>query len=78
MFRGKYIVFERGGLEYPVLFPNHFVDHNTVSVNYDKPVSAGFFCIDGEDVFVSGKSQTLMLSCRSEDADLIKRQLNPN
>lgn len=75
MFRGKYVIFEKNGLEYPVLFPNHFIDHNTVIVGYDKPVSAGFFCIDGEDVFVSGKSQTLNLSSRKEDADLIKRQL---
>jgi hypothetical protein len=75
MFRGKYIVFERGGLEYPVLFPNHFVQHKEVQT-CDKLVSAGFFAIDGEDVFVSGQSISLKLSSRKEDADLIKKQLS--
>jgi hypothetical protein len=76
---GKYIIFERNGLEYPVLFPNHFIQHNEVKAMGD-PVSAGFFNlfthIDGYSigVTVNGESVSLKLKYRSEDAELIRRQ----
>jgi hypothetical protein len=71
---GKYIIFERKGLQYPVLFPNHYVQHKEIQT-CDKVVSAGFFAINEGDVFVSGNSVSLGVNSRKEDAELIKKQL---
>jgi len=76
--RGKYIIFEDpNGLEYPVLLPRveHWVNHNQIP-GPGKPVAAGFFTIDGEDIFCTGKSTSLNLSNRGDvDTNLIKKFL---
>jgi hypothetical protein len=71
--RGKYIIFRRDDLVYPVIFPNHFVNHNEI---YDKkygfPISAGFFyIISADEIYVSGKSISLDLVSRKEDAEIL-------
>ena len=74
---GKYVIFERGGLEYPVLFPDHFVQHSEVKSSFDKPVSAGMWGITSNgEIYTYGKSISLGIKCRPEDAALINKQLN--
>lgn len=56
IIKGKYVIFERSGLEYPVLFPGHFVKHDEIVGTSeldtkDKVVSAGFFSIKIVDGF---------------------------
>ena len=79
---GKYVVFQSSfGIEYPVLFPNHFVEHCAVKSYQDKAVSAGFFSFDFENVHpVScyGHSQSLKLKSRKEDEKLILKQFTTN
>jgi hypothetical protein len=76
---GKYIIFERDGLEFPVLFPNHFVAHNEIHGTFsDKPVSAGFWSFSDLDkrVCVYGESISLKLKGRKDlDESLINKQL---
>jgi hypothetical protein len=78
---GKYIIFERDGLEFPVLFPNHFVTHNEIHGTFsDKPVAAGFWClsIGSDNITVStyGESVSLKLKSRKDlDENLINKQL---
>lgn len=75
--KGKYIIFERDGLEFPVLFPEHFVAHNEIKGAFtDKPVSAGFFSFRDGKTNCYGKSVSLDLQVRKEDCDLIARQFN--
>lgn len=77
--RGKYLIFKSSefDLEYPVLLPcvEHFVNHSEIKVKDDEVVSAGFFSISGNDIFVSGKSISLNLTHRKEDANIIKEFL---
>ena len=82
--RGKYIIFERNGLEYPVLIPDHFVTHKEVKMNefIDKPIRAGFFSIGsnatgGIHCSVWGESVSLKLNSNPNDASLIMKQFNP-
>ena len=78
---GKYIIFERpDGLQYPMLFPDHFINHNEVKVNYDKPVAAGKFSLGiGDDgnasISVYGESVSLKLKSNPDDAKFIMKQL---
>lgn len=73
--KGKYIIFERRGLEYPVCFPEHFVGHDEVKGRLsDTPVSAGFFSVCEGNVRTYGKSVSLGLESRPEDYKLIAKQ----
>ena len=78
---GKYVIFERyDGLRYPMLFPDHFINHNEVKINCDKPVSAGKFSLGiGDDgnasISVYGKSVSLNLESSPDDARFIMKQL---
>lgn len=74
---GKYIIFmSHYELEFPVLFPDGFVQHREIS-KVGKPISAGFFSVhrtvdDAWRVNCSGKSISLGLEARPDhDARLI-------
>lgn len=68
--KSKYIVFEVNGLETIVLF-EVVVKHSEVSIQWGKPVSAGFFTEDGQ---CYGHSESLKLDSRGEeDSRLLKR-----
>lgn len=76
--KGKYIVFERHGLEYPVVFPNHFVGHNEVKAGFDEIVSAGFFHQSRNQVVCYGESVTLKKKSRPDiDSALLTNQFFP-
>lgn len=73
-FKGKYVVFEgNDGLLFPILMPNAFIEHKHLACNgrTNKPVSAGFFSICGDEVYVSGESISLNLKSMERDAKLI-------
>ena len=71
---GKYVIFERHGLEYPILLPDeHFVSHNEITVFSDKVVSAGKWYFSGGEVSVFGESVSLKVKSRPEDANLINK-----
>ena len=83
--KGKYIIMEHMGTPYPVLIPNGFIEHvNAVPRAGGKPISAGFFDINiiptndsigvGYDVHCFGKSTSLRLEHRPEDANIILKQ----
>jgi len=74
---GKYIIFERDGLEFPVLFPDHYVGHNEIKGNFtDKPVSAGKWYLRDDKICVHGKSISLNLDSRGNlDSELNTKQL---
>jgi len=76
MLKGKYIIFDLNEILYPMLLPGveHFIKHTEIKCP-GKPVSAGFFTIDGDDIFVSGASVSLGLKSKPEDALLIKKFL---
>jgi hypothetical protein len=75
--QGKYIIFERDGLEYPVLIPFNKASHNQVLVYRDgvedKAVSAGLFSEYDGVVSVADSSITLNFFPRKEDANIIQR-----
>ena len=74
------------GIESPILFPS-FVEHSEIArIHNCKVVSAGMFEVGAEpadedrmdiNVWAGGKSVTLKLESRKEDADIIKRLLRP-
>ena len=80
---GKYVIFEsaRYGIEYPVLFPEHFVTHDQIKVSCDKPVRAGKFSIgvngtgSSFKVTTYGNSISLRLESHEDDGLLIYEQL---
>lgn len=74
--KGKYIIFERNGLEFPVLFPDHFVGHDQIKGTFsDKPVAAGKWYLGDGRIMASGSSVSLGLKSRPEDSELITKQL---
>ena len=89
IFKGKYVIFEQEGLEYPVLIPNLFVKHKDIAGGHftDKPIAAGFFTIEPVDasymgetnlqICAWGKSISMNLKSRLQvDSDLISSQFN--
>jgi hypothetical protein len=72
----KYIIVERGGAEYAVVFPL-FIPHDKVCHGIPhKLVAAGSFGIINGDVFLTGVgSSTLNLNSRPKDAALIQALL---
>lgn len=90
MDSGKYIIVEQGGSEAPeapILFCN-FIDHSKIAEPFPRSlvISAGQFDVGAEptekdpndiSVGVYGKSTTLKLKSRKEDAEIIKKLLRP-
>ncbi len=87
MANGKYIIKEiRGEIPVAILF-DHLISHCDIGTKGDsrgKDVSAGFFAVaakptedDDKDISVGvwGKSITLKLESRKEDAAIIKKVL---
>lgn len=66
------MLFEKGGMEIPVLFPDVF-EHSDVSIEDAVPVSAGFASVDGSLVDVWGMSVSLRLWARRDDCNIISR-----
>lgn len=77
--RTKYIIFNVGGLELPVLFPEA-IPHLAFKSMGD-PVSAGFCSIEevpnGRSFVCSGESLGLKLKSRPGDAALMNMTLAP-
>ena len=76
----KYLIVDNGfeGSEYPIMFST-VISHFDISKGYvGEVVSAGFFSVDLEtgEVSTFGKSNTLKIESRKEDAEIIKRELN--
>jgi hypothetical protein len=72
---GKYIIIAHDGRELPILFSRE-LQHSTVMPKSARALSAGFYqFIAPDQVLVTGASETLKLSSRPQDAELIKTQL---
>ena len=82
---GKYIIKEIRGIEVAIMF-SHLISHCDIGIkgNNKKAISAGFFGVDPSydeerpndvDVYVWGKSVTLKIDSRPEDAELIRKVL---
>jgi len=85
-YQMKYIIYEYGGGEVPIIFPE-FIQHS--QFQSFRPVSAGFVNIYGDDkpkegacccenalsVNVWGNSVGLGLRSRKEDKDIITKEL---
>jgi len=86
---GKYIIKEVRGIEVAIMF-SHLISHCDIGTKGEgrgKIISAGFFGASAApteeddkdiDVGVWGKSITLKIESRPEDAALIKRVLRPS
>lgn len=74
MKQSKYLIVEDSGLEIPIVF-NPILQHYKVGENQIK-ISAGF-CSRGEDgrFSVWGKSISLELKSRPEDAEILNRYI---
>lgn len=69
----KYIVFDDGLNDYPVIFP-HFVQHDTIAgaMSPRKPISAGFVRVHPEGYIEAyGESISLKLKSNPEVDDLL-------
>ena len=82
---GKYIIVEHSGCQLPILFSS-ILEHSSFLDSFHKKsiISAGFFGVgsepcdkDDKDIGVSvwGRSITLKLESRKEEAELIKKIL---
>jgi hypothetical protein len=74
----KYIIVERDGLKWPIIFPSIF-DHiamaSTELVKGYRIVSAGFVINIDNEVRASGDSFSLGIKSRPEDSELIQEHL---
>lgn len=86
MDRTKYVVINEGGFLIPILF-SHLMSHD-VFADWN-PVSTGFVSINpvsGQDVSdlpkiivaVFGKSDTLGIASKPEDAEIIEKMISPH
>lgn len=66
----KYVIIEHCGAPGPIVFPE-FLDHREIAGN-NKVSGAGFCKIDGNKVYVWGKSQSLQIESKQDDAILLK------
>ena len=75
----KYIIFKSNGLEIPVIFPP-LLNHNEIKYGFFEPISAGFCCFNLLDktVNVWGKSISLNLNSRKEDAEILIKCFLPH
>lgn len=70
----KYIMYDRGGIETPILFPQ-FIEHDNMAIMIvpkGKLISAGFVKLLDGKAHVSGKSISLGLLSREEDSEIIQ------
>lgn len=72
---GKYVIVQALDIEQAIIFPGSVSHDFAVNVQKAKPVAAGFFRLNGADVEVEGASNTLCLSSRPQDAEIISRSL---
>lgn len=73
--KAKYVIIQEMGLELPIVF-NPIIDHSAVCQN-KKVISAGYvsFDYDTGNHKVYGRSVTLNVSSRLEDAEIIRNDL---
>ena len=55
----------------PIIFGEHTA-HSQIKVERAKPISAGFFYINGSGITVNGESVSLKLKSQPIDIDLLK------
>jgi hypothetical protein len=73
----KYIMYDRGGIETPILFPQ-IIDHDSMAmmtVPNKKLISAGFVSLKNGVATVAGHSHSLSLKSRPEDSRIIQKFL---
>lgn len=70
----KYVIFKHKQLLMPVIIPEH-VTHSQIKIVGAKPISAGFFENERGIVNTFGKSESLNLKPKPEDARLIENTL---
>ena len=75
----KYIVLDQGGIEQPIVFSEAMTHKNVADGFFSPVVSAGFCYIyserDSVEVSVWGRSESLNINGRREDANLIRRAI---
>jgi hypothetical protein len=78
----KYLIYDRGDVFVPVIFPE-LINHDTISAKVSgSVVSAGFCSVKNNldknqnEWFVWGKSVSLGISSRPEDAQIITTMMN--
>jgi len=69
----KYVIFKQKQL-LPVIIPEH-VTHSQIKIVGAKPISAGFFENESGIVNTFGKSESLNLKSKPEDARIIESTL---
>ena len=83
-------MFEIGGSDVPVIFPNVLSHADVARISYASVISAGFIQVCGDDkpmdgacvrenaakVCCFGDSETLKKKSRPEDSEIIDRELN--
>lgn len=71
----KYIILAVDDRELPIVFP-HALQHSSMLPPGARAVSAGFYqFISADRILVGGRSETLNLGARIQDANLIKTHL---
>ena len=72
--KAKYIIIKKGSLEVPLVF-SELLLHSEMAAN-NKPASAGFCELEPDGNWqVSGRSTSLMLNARPEDAAILNAHL---
>ena len=66
----KYIIFDDGLNENPVIFPTHIPHTKVALLPLGEPISAGFL---DENLTAGGESVGLKLKSRPEDTEIIRR-----
>lgn len=69
--RLKYIIIRTEIGEMPILFPETVLHKHAVDGRENKPVSAGFWELHAGTVHAFGRSDSLGLASRGEDAQII-------
>ncbi len=70
----KYVIVAAMKMEWAIVFPD-FVTHASVVSAEVKPIAAGFFSLQDSTVRVHGRSSSLNLCSREQDAGIIARSL---
>jgi hypothetical protein len=75
--RAKYIIVNRMGLELAIIVPEPVNHSDAINLNLCRPISAGFYWINEDNtVRTDGRSTSLQLCSRPEDADIIQSTLH--
>jgi hypothetical protein len=70
MDAAKYIIFQRGTLQVPVIFPTHVNHKDMARPAHGEPISAGFCRLSSTKGLVAyGRSESLMLSSEEGDSE---------